>query len=138
MTDEAISPLRRRMIEDVTIRKLAPKTQQGDIQTIKDLAAFLGRSPDTANISHEKFSDREFGFNTSSCNSWPVAWPRAYEEVEPDRHVRATVLNGSNAARAQKPSAIEPPPLPSSTRERNGRTCPTRVAKMPHGFLICS
>ena len=29
MTDEAISPLRRRMIEDMTMRKLAPKTQQG-------------------------------------------------------------------------------------------------------------
>ena len=27
MTHEAISPLRRRMIEDMTIRKLAPKTQ---------------------------------------------------------------------------------------------------------------
>ena len=27
MTDEAISPLRRRMIEDMTIRKFAPKTQ---------------------------------------------------------------------------------------------------------------
>src|SRR5215470_1995208 len=48
MTDEAMSPLRRRMIEDMTIRKLAPKTQQGYIRTIKDLAAFLGRSPDTA------------------------------------------------------------------------------------------
>jgi integrase/recombinase XerD len=48
MTDEAISPLRRRMIEDMTIRKLAPKTQQGYIRTIKNFAAFLGRSPDTA------------------------------------------------------------------------------------------
>jgi hypothetical protein len=28
MTDEAISPLRRRMIEDMTIRKLAPKTNK--------------------------------------------------------------------------------------------------------------
>ena len=27
MTNEVISPLRRRMIEDMTIRKLAPKTQ---------------------------------------------------------------------------------------------------------------
>jgi integrase/recombinase XerD len=35
MTDEVISPLRRRMIEDMTIRKLAPKTQQGYIRTIK-------------------------------------------------------------------------------------------------------
>jgi len=28
MTDEAKSPLRRRMIEDMTIRKFAPKTQR--------------------------------------------------------------------------------------------------------------
>src|SRR6201998_2799363 len=50
MTDEAMSPWRRRMIEDMTIRKLAPKTQQGYIRTIKDFAAFLGRSPDTASF----------------------------------------------------------------------------------------
>jgi integrase/recombinase XerD len=50
MTDEAISPLRRRMIEDMTMRKLAPKTQQGYIRTIKNLAVFLGRSPDTASF----------------------------------------------------------------------------------------
>jgi hypothetical protein len=31
-------------------RKLAPKTQQGYIRTIKDFAAFLGRSPDTASF----------------------------------------------------------------------------------------
>jgi integrase/recombinase XerD len=29
MIDQAISPLRRRMIEDMTVRKLSPKTQQG-------------------------------------------------------------------------------------------------------------
>jgi hypothetical protein len=45
MTDEAMSPFRRRMIEDMTIRKLAPKTQEGYIRTIKHFAAFLGRSP---------------------------------------------------------------------------------------------
>jgi integrase/recombinase XerD len=28
MTEEAMSPLQRRMIEDMAIRKLAPKTQQ--------------------------------------------------------------------------------------------------------------
>src|SRR5438445_1730675 len=50
MTDEAMSPLRRRMIEDMTIRKLAPKTQQGYIRTVKDFSAFLGRSPDRASF----------------------------------------------------------------------------------------
>src|SRR6266851_4182781 len=48
MTDQAISPLRRRMIEDMAIRKLAPKTQHDYVQRVKNFAAFLGRSPDTA------------------------------------------------------------------------------------------
>jgi integrase/recombinase XerD len=50
MTDEAKSPLRRRMIEDMTIRKFAPKTQHDYVQRVKNFAAFLGRSPDTASF----------------------------------------------------------------------------------------
>jgi len=48
MTDKATSPLRQRMIEDMTIRKLAPKTQHDYVQRVKNFAAFVGRSPDTA------------------------------------------------------------------------------------------
>ena len=48
MTEQAMSPLRRRMIEDMTIRKFAPKTQHDYVQRVKNFAAFLGRSPDTA------------------------------------------------------------------------------------------
>jgi hypothetical protein len=50
MTDEAMSPLRRRMIEDMTIRKVAPKTQHDYVQRIKNFAVFLGRSPETASF----------------------------------------------------------------------------------------
>ena len=50
MTDEAMSPLRRRMIEDMSMRRLAPKTQKDYIQVIKNLAVFIGRSPDTASF----------------------------------------------------------------------------------------
>jgi len=50
MTDKAISPLRRRMIEDMTIRKFAPKTQHDYVQRVKHFAAFLRRSPDTASF----------------------------------------------------------------------------------------
>src|SRR6516165_6413187 len=48
MTDQAISPLRRRMIEDMTIRKFVAKTQHDYVQRVKDFAVFLGRSPSTA------------------------------------------------------------------------------------------
>jgi site-specific recombinase XerD len=36
------------MIEDMTMRKLNPKTQSGYIRAVRKLAQFLGRSPDTA------------------------------------------------------------------------------------------
>jgi hypothetical protein len=35
MTDEAKSPLRRRMIEATTIHKFAPKTQHDYVQRVK-------------------------------------------------------------------------------------------------------
>jgi site-specific recombinase XerD len=48
MTEQAVSPLRRRMIEDMSIRKFAQKTQHDYVQRVKDFVKFLGRSPDTA------------------------------------------------------------------------------------------
>ena len=48
MTEAAVSPLRRRMIEDMTIRKFAPRTQEGYIRAVRSFSAFLGASPDTA------------------------------------------------------------------------------------------
>src|ERR1700720_1726893 len=48
MTDKAISPLRRRLIEDMTIRRLGPGTQHQYIRHVKSFADFLGRAPDKA------------------------------------------------------------------------------------------
>src|SRR6201987_6510090 len=48
MTDTAISPLRRRMIEDMTIRQLKPTTQHNYVRFVKEFTIFLGRSPDKA------------------------------------------------------------------------------------------
>lgn len=48
MGEERISPLRQRMIEDMRIKGLGEKSQKAHIRALKDFAAFLGRSPDTA------------------------------------------------------------------------------------------
>ena len=45
---QPISPLRQRMIEDMSMRKLAPKTQASYIRAVKKLADYLGHSPHTA------------------------------------------------------------------------------------------
>ena len=43
-----ISPLRQRMIDDMTARQLGPQTQRSYIRSCERFAAFLERSPDTA------------------------------------------------------------------------------------------
>jgi site-specific recombinase XerD len=47
---QAITPLRQRMIDDMRMRKLCDKTQTGYIRAVRQLAAFLQRSPDTASV----------------------------------------------------------------------------------------
>ena len=48
MTSEPMSPLRRRMIEDMTIRQFGAKTQNDYVRVVREFTRFLGRSPDTA------------------------------------------------------------------------------------------
>ncbi len=45
-----ISPLRQRMLDDMRMRQLAPKTQTCYIRAVKRLAGFLGRSPHSATV----------------------------------------------------------------------------------------
>jgi integrase/recombinase XerD len=47
-TAQPISPLRRRMIEDMTVRRIGEKTQSDYIRHVKNFSLFLGRSPHTA------------------------------------------------------------------------------------------
>ena len=46
--NQSISPLRQRMIEDMTLRKLSPKTQTAYLRAVKQFTHFLKRPPDTA------------------------------------------------------------------------------------------
>jgi hypothetical protein len=48
MSEKQISPLRQRMIDDMTARRFSEKVQKAYVRHVKTFAAFLGRSPDTA------------------------------------------------------------------------------------------
>ena len=48
MTTAKMSPLRRRMVEDMQIRGLEATTQASYLRAIEAFAGFLGRSPDSA------------------------------------------------------------------------------------------
>jgi site-specific recombinase XerD len=49
-TTRAVSPLRQRMLEDMRMRKLEPRTQEAYIRAVRKLSVFLKRSPDTATV----------------------------------------------------------------------------------------
>jgi len=64
-----VSPLRRRMIEDMTARKLNPHTQRSHLQSCRRFAAWLKRSPDTATPDEvRQFQLHLIESGTSICN----------------------------------------------------------------------
>ena len=48
MSEKPVSPLRQRMIDDMTARRFKEKVQKDYVRHVRRFAVFLGRSPDTA------------------------------------------------------------------------------------------
>jgi integrase/recombinase XerD len=64
-----ISPLRHRMIEDMTVRNLSPATQRSYIHAVSKFSRFFGRSPDRLGLEDvRKFQV----FLISQGISWPA------------------------------------------------------------------
>jgi integrase/recombinase XerD len=104
MTDQALSPLRRRMIEDMTIRKLAPKTQSSYIRAVRNFTVFLGRSPDQASVEDL----RRYQLHLASSG---VATPSLNATVTALRFFFAVTL-GRSAVTERMPFVREPRKLP--------------------------
>src|SRR5512144_827965 len=82
-----ISPLRRRMIEDMTVRQFVEKTQGDYIRHVRTFTAFLGRSPDTAtadDLRRFQLHQAETGVRPPTINS-AVAALRFFFTVILDR-----------------------------------------------------
>ena len=46
---QSISPLRRRMIDDMTIRNMSPATQRSYLHAVKGYSVYFGCSPERVN-----------------------------------------------------------------------------------------
>ncbi len=72
-----MTPLRQQMIQDMTLRGLAPNTQEAYLRAVARLAQFYGRSPDR--ISERAVQDylmhlyRDRGLSHSTCNQAAAA-----------------------------------------------------------------
>src|SRR5262245_327525 len=90
MSEKPISPLRQRMIEDMTVRNFGEKTRNDYIRQVKTFTAFLGRSPDTAtaeDLRRFQLHQRRTGVRPPTMNG-SVAALRFFFTVTLDRPAR--------------------------------------------------
>ena len=80
------SPLRQRMIDDMRMRQLAPKTQDIYLHIVREFARFLGRSPDTATVEDlRRYQLYLVDHGTSPCRSTRDHRPEVLLHVTLDR-----------------------------------------------------
>jgi hypothetical protein len=75
-SNKSISLLRQRMIEDMTLRKLAPKTQAGYLRAVIKFTFFFGRSPDLASpedLRTFQLQQVEQGVSSTTINATLIA-----------------------------------------------------------------
>ena len=73
MYDKPVTPLRRRMLEDMALRKFGEKTQTDYICHVERFARFLGRSPDAAtadDLRRFQVHLSEAASHTRPASSW--------------------------------------------------------------------
>ena len=95
MSTTPISPLRRRMIEDMTVRGFGEKTQSDYIRHVKNFTIFLGRSPDMAeaeDLRTFQLHQREIPVQPPTMNSTVAAlrffFTTTCDRPEMARHLR--------------------------------------------------
>ena len=116
MTDKAISPLRRRMIEDMTVRRLAPKTQASYIRAVRDFTLFLGRSPDQA--------------STEDLRRYQLHLASSGVSV-PSQNARVTALRFFFAVTLRRSKVTERMPFVREPRKLPVVLSPEEVARFP-------
>ena len=96
-----VSPLRQRMIDDMRMRQLSPKTQANYLRIVREFARYLGRSPDTATVEDLRT------LPAASGRSWHVTHfteRRDHRtEVLLRDHAPRARADGADAARARAP-----------------------------------
>jgi len=94
-----VSPLRQRMIDDMRMRQLSPKTQANYLRIVREFSRYLGRSPDTATVEDLRgyqlhLVDR--GTSPVSARMQPVRVPRTLPVVLSPDEVRRLIAATGN------------------------------------------
>ena len=99
-----MSPLRRRMIEDMTVRNLSPATQRSYVHAVAKFGRFFGRSPDKLDLEDV----RAFQVHLVAGG---ISWPALNQTVCALRFLYGVTLRQSDLPE-RIPYAREPQKLP--------------------------
>ena len=99
-----MSPLRRRMIEDMTVRNLSPATQRSYISAVSKFSRYFGKSPDRLELEDV----RAFQVHLVSTG---ISWPALNQIVCAIRFFYGVTL-GEAAVPERIPYARQPLKLP--------------------------
>src|SRR5579872_4221786 len=99
MSDKPISPLRQRMIDDMTARRFSEGTQKDYVRNVRNFTAFLGRSPDTATSDDL----RRFQLHMAQQQVSPRY---RVEDSQPDRQIDCSSLTGFQTLKRWSPSQV--------------------------------
>src|ERR1700692_4451242 len=99
-----ISPLRRRMIEDMTVRNLSPATQRSYVHAVLKFSRYFGRSPDRLGVEDVRTFQVQLG-------ATGISWPALNQTVCALRFFYGVTL-GHREIPERIPYAREPRKLP--------------------------
>jgi site-specific recombinase XerD len=136
MTDKAISPLRRRLIEDMTVRRLSPKTQHHYIRHVKSFADFLGQSADKTSaedVHRFQLHLGSIGTTIPSVNAGASAL-RFFFKVTRSRRCRRLGPRASLPEAFRTPASVRS--LPPVSGRRPKTLSITRRARKPHRTTV--
>ena len=103
-TSPPISPLRRRMIDDMTIRNMSPATQRSYLHAVKGYSVYFGRSPERLGLEDV----RSYQVHLISKG---IAWATLNQVVCALRFFYGITL-GQDEVPERIPYARRPSPLP--------------------------
>ena len=137
MRQKPISELRRRMLEDMSVRKFSEATCRNYIRHIAEFAKFLGRSPDTATADLRQFGPHAGALTTRrqhACDRLALACEdMRWANPSPCLHHRlairlSTTSSSSHGAIGNKPPAalldcigVTSPPMSTEPEKSNLR-----------------
>ena len=127
-SSRATSPLRQRMIDDMRMCKLSPKTQLQYIRAVKKLTGFVGRSPDTVTVEdlrRYQLHMVDHGMSPVSINA-AITGLKFFSEITLDRRdliskmrpVRVPELAGTSTSSSSGTTIAR---IRTSSERRSGR-----------------